>query len=96
MLLLVYSTQCIFIRNWKLTKINDTVYSTEVSSLLDLVLEDLHKNTERTYSAPLASYAFSKEMIDLPDGKQIRDYPRLKYGGAHLDAPATERAADIT
>ncbi len=77
------------------TKINDTVYSTEVLSLLDLVLEDLHENTERTYSAPLASYAFSKEMIDLPDGKQIRDYPRLKYGGAHLDAPVTERVPDI-
>ena len=50
------------------------------------MLDDLRKNTERTYSAPLASYAFSKEMIDLPDGKQIRDYPRLKYGGAHLEA----------
>jgi len=77
------------------TKTTDTVYSTEVSSLLDLVLEDLHQNTERTYSAPLASYAFAKEMIDLPDGKQVRDYPRLKYGGAHLDDPVSERVSDI-
>jgi peptide/nickel transport system permease protein len=77
------------------TKTTDSVYSTGVSSLLDLVLEDLHQNTERTYSAPLASYAFAKEMIDLPDGKQVRDYPRLKYGGAHLDDPVTERVPDI-
>lgn len=77
------------------TESSDTIYSTEVSSLLDLVLGDLHQNTERTYSAPLASYAFAKEMIDLPDGKQVRDYPRLKFGGAHLDDPATERSSDI-
>ncbi|MFT5395580.1 MAG: peptide/nickel transport system permease protein [Gammaproteobacteria bacterium] len=77
------------------TKSSDKIYSTEVSSLLDLVLGDLHQNTERTYSAPLASYAFAKEMIDLPGGKQVRDYPRLKFGGAHLDDPATERSSDI-
>ncbi len=80
----------------EVTKSSDTIYSTEVSSVLDLVLGDLHQNTERTYSAPLASYAFAKEMIDLPDGKQTRTYPRLKYGGAHLDEPATDSAADIT
>jgi len=74
----------------------ETIYSTEVNSLLDIVLGDLHQNTERTYSAPLASYSFSKEMIDLPGGKQIRDYARLKFGGAHLDDPESERAADIT
>jgi peptide/nickel transport system permease protein len=78
------------------TETSSTNYSTEVSSLLDLVLEGLRKNTERTYSAPLASVAFAKEMIDLPDGKQIRGYPRLKYGGAHLDDPASEGVADIT
>ncbi len=51
---------------------SDTIHSTEVSSVLDLVLGDLRQNTERTYSAPLASYAFAKEMIDLPDGKQTQ------------------------
>ncbi len=78
------------------TKSSDVIYSTEVSSLLDLVLGDLHQNTERTYSAPLASYAFAKEMIDLTDGRQIRAYPRLKYGGAHLGDPESESSSDIT
>lgn len=78
------------------TKSNDAIYSTEVSSLLDIVLGDLSRNTERTYSAPLASYAFAKEMIDLPDGRQTRAYARLKYGGAHLDDPESDSADDIT
>lgn len=77
-------------------KSSEVVYSTQILSVLDLVLSDLRKNTERTYSAPLASHAFAKEMIDQPNGKQIRDYPRLKYGGAHLDDPETEHHADIT
>lgn len=77
------------------TKSNDAVYSTEVSSLLDLMLGDLSKNTERTYSAPLASYAFAKEMIDSPDGRQSRAYARLKYGGAHLDDPESDSMSDI-
>ena len=78
------------------TKSSDTTYSTEVTSLLDLVLDDLNKNTERTYSAPLASYSFAKEMTDLSSGKQIRAYARLKYGGAHLDNPELDSLADIT
>lgn len=78
------------------TKSNETIYSTEISSVLDIVLDDLRQNTERTYSAPLASYAFAKEMIDQPDGKQSRDYPRLKFGGAHLDNPEEQGGADIT
>ena len=76
-------------------KSSDTIYSTEVTSLLDLVLDDLHQNTERTYSAPLASYSFAKEMIDLPDGKQVRAYARLKYGGSHLDDPEFDSLVDI-
>lgn len=73
----------------------NSVYSTEINSVLDVVLDDLRKNTERTYSAPLAAYAFAKEIIELDDGTQIRDYPRLQYGGAHLDDPEMERPGDI-
>ncbi len=70
-------------------------YSPEVLSLLDWLLEDLKSNTERSYSAPLAAYAFTKEMITVEDGTQRRDYPRLVYGGAHLQHPETERSADL-
>jgi len=77
------------------TETNGTLYSTEISSVLDVLLVGLRQKTERTYSAPLASYAFSKEMIDQADGKQIRDYPRLKYGGVHLEDPESESVGDI-
>ena len=72
-----------------------SVYSTEIQSVLDLLLTDLRTQTERTYSAPLASYGFARELIKQPDGSQIRDYPRLKYGGAALTDPAIEQGADI-
>jgi peptide/nickel transport system permease protein len=34
-------------------------------------------------------------MIEMPDGTQQRDYPRLQFGGAHLADPAADRGADI-
>ena len=71
------------------------VYSTEINSLLDVLLKDLKQNTEKSYSAPLASHAFSKETLELANGEQIRAYPRLKYGGAHLADPETERLPDL-
>lgn len=75
--------------------IQQVQYDPEVLSVLDVLLERLKNNVERTYSAPLAAYAFSKDMIEAPDGSQQRAYPRLKFGGAHLEHPETERASDI-
>jgi peptide/nickel transport system permease protein len=72
-----------------------TAYSPEVLSLLDLWLTDLRERQEKTYSAPFAAHLYAKESIQLPDGRTVRDYPRLKHGGAHLDDPAAERGRDI-
>jgi len=70
-------------------------YSSEIISLFDVLVEDQRIRHEKTYSAPLATHAFSKENIELPDGTTVRDYPRLKYGGAHLDNPDEEWLGDI-
>ena len=70
-------------------------YSIEVLSVLDLVLEPLRARREKTYSAPLATELYARETIELPDGSQVRGYPRLKYGGAQLKDPERERAADV-
>ena len=59
-------------------------YATEVLSVLDLALSHLRGRNEKTYSAPLATHSFAKEQVELPDGRQMRDFPRLRYGGAHL------------
>ena len=59
-------------------------YSSEVLSALDLALSHLRGRSEKTYSAPLATRSYAKEQIELPDGRQMRDFPLLRFGGAHL------------
>ncbi|HUW50706.1 MAG TPA: ABC transporter permease [Sulfuricella sp.] len=70
-------------------------YSPEVLSVFDLAASPLRKQVEKTYSAPFATHLYAKETIELPGGKQVRGYPRLKYGGAHLRDPERERAGDV-
>ncbi len=60
------------------------VYNPEVLSLFDLFVTNIRENTESTYSAPLSAQSYSKENIALPDGKQMRDYPKLKFPKKHL------------
>ena len=59
-------------------------YSSDVRSVLDLALAHLRVRSEKTYSAPLATRSYAKEQVELPDGRQLRDFPRLRFGGAHL------------
>ncbi len=72
----------------------EVFHSVEVLSLLDLVLRPLKEHSEKTYSAPFATHLYAKETLELADGRRVRDYPRLRYGGAHLADPH-ERGADI-
>jgi len=71
------------------------VWSVEVLSALDALAAPLRLQVEKTYSAPLASRLFSKETLEQPDGRQSRDYPRLKWGGAHLSDPDSGLEADV-
>jgi peptide/nickel transport system permease protein len=73
----------------------EAMYSTEVLSLLDHLLAPLRLHTEKTYSAPFAAQLFQREAMELPDGRQLRGYPRLVHGAAHLQQPESEQAADI-
>jgi len=70
-------------------------YAVEIASVLDVVLRDLKDRVEKTYSAPLAHELYSRETVELPDGRQSRVYPRLRYGAAHLKNPAEERVPDV-
>ena len=69
-------------------------YSAEVRSVLDELLTPLRAHTEETYSAPFALYSYSKKMLIDANGKAVRAYPRLRYGGAHLRDSA-QRGRDI-
>ena len=70
-------------------------HSSEVLSLLDKLLTPLRERSEKTYSAPLATHLYAKESIELQDGRTVRDYPRLRHGGAHLEDPERDWAGDI-
>jgi peptide/nickel transport system permease protein len=73
-------------------------YSTEVLSLLDAAASPLRHHRERTYSAPLATRAYARETLEVqgPDGtvRQVREFPRLAWGGAHLEDESA-RTRDI-
>ena len=71
------------------------VYSPEVLSAFDALVSGLRSRTEKTYSAPLAAYLYAKESIEMPNGILLRDYPRLKFGGAHLGNPEREWTGDV-
>jgi peptide/nickel transport system permease protein len=65
-----------------------TVYAVEALSAFDALAGTLRAQRERTYSAPLATRAYSRETLEIAeaDGKtrQLREFPRLAWGGAHL------------
>lgn len=71
------------------------VYAPNVRSALDgLLSSSALVKPEKTYSAPMAIRQFTKE-TELIDGSAVRDYPRLKHAGVHLEAD-TERLGDIS
>jgi peptide/nickel transport system permease protein len=72
----------------------EKVYSPEVLSVFDKLVEPLRTHTEKTYSAPFALHLYAKESMNDAQGNVVRDYPRLQYGGAHLD-DGSQRAADV-
>jgi peptide/nickel transport system permease protein len=71
------------------------VYAPAVRSVLDGLLDATPlARPEKTYSAPLAWRQFTKQSM-LVDGKPVRDFPRLKSGGAYLDDPQTQWLPDV-
>ncbi len=72
-----------------------TQYATEVITVLDMMVMPLRQHTEKTYSAPLATRSFVREMLIADDGSVDYDYPRLIYAGSHL-TDEQDKWADIT
>ena len=64
-------------------------------SLLDCMVTPLHQQVEKTYSAPFSTNQYTKESVEVIDGKITRLNPRLKYGGAHL-TQTDSKSGDIT
>ena len=72
----------------------EKVYSPEVLSVFDKLVEPLRLQTEKTYSAPYALTLYAKESMSDARGNVVHDYPRLRYGGAHL-ADVSQRDGDL-
>jgi peptide/nickel transport system permease protein len=64
-------------------------------SVLDAIAGPLKARAEKTYSAPLATHLFAKETITRPDGREVRDFPRLRHSGVHLADPKADWVADV-
>ncbi|TNC96314.1 MAG: peptide/nickel transport system permease protein [Gallionellaceae bacterium] len=76
------------------TNNGEKVYSPEVLSVFDKVVEPLRTHTEKTYSSPFALTLYAKESVTDAQGNIVREYPRLRFGGAHL-ADEAARDADV-
>ncbi len=60
------------------------VYKPRSLSLLDRLCTPLREQTEKTYSAPLATHLYAKSAQQMPDGSTVREYPPLKHPRTHL------------
>ena len=69
--------------------------STDVKSLLDVILSPVGNNDEETYSSPFAARLFTKEVSRTIKGVMMQYYPRLGYGGNKLLNPERDRNRDI-
>ncbi len=74
----------------------EKVYDVQVLSLFDVIATPLRTRVEKTYSAPFATHLYTRETIELSEGRQVREFPRLKFGGAHLHNPETQFTTDVT
>ena len=70
-------------------------YAPTTDSVLDLLLARQIETRETAYSQPLAYKAFIKEPM-VRNGEAIRDFARLKFGGAHLADPDRQWAGDVS
>jgi peptide/nickel transport system permease protein len=69
-------------------------YDTRTESVLELLLARQIRMREVSYSAPLATHAFTKQPVEA-DGVSTREYPRLLHGGAHLRDAGKEWGGDV-
>ncbi len=69
-------------------------YAPRTYSLIDVLLAGRRESVEKTYSVPLGTHQYSKESM-LVNGKTVRDFPRLQFGGAHLKDTDRDWVPDI-
>ena len=71
-----------------------TYYSNDVYSVLDVMLGEISKENEKTYSAPFSLKSYAKENMQDSEGRTYRDFPDLEHAGSHLQ-PGQSVAGDL-
>ncbi|MGZ8253897.1 MAG: ABC transporter permease [Burkholderiaceae bacterium] len=69
-------------------------YATRTVSVLDTLLAHAIDAREKTYSVPLAYWSFQRE-AQVVEGVEVRSFPRLTFGGAHLADPERDWVPDL-
>jgi peptide/nickel transport system permease protein len=69
-------------------------YSSEVITLLDLLVTPIRQQLEKSYSSPFAIRSFTREMKISESGVVSYDYTNLRFAGAHLNSKE-QKNADI-
>jgi peptide/nickel transport system permease protein len=72
----------------------EVFYDNKVNSVFDMLTLGMGERFERTYSAPFAIYSFEKKNMKDELGRDMRDFPRLTYGGVDLN-DESGRWADV-
>ena len=70
-------------------------YSSEILSVLDVLMSPMRTQVEKTFSAPLATHYLARELVQYEDGSVEMKFKRLSYGGSHLHDPSTDKTADL-
>jgi peptide/nickel transport system permease protein len=70
-------------------------FRTEAISVFDWMAAPLRNQVERTYSAPLSAFGWSRENLTEGDGQPRWAKPRLQFGGAHLQNPGRDLVPDV-
>ncbi len=72
----------------------ETLYATQVESVLDLILSPLDVQMETTYAAPFATTSFAEEP-HLVQGQVVYDFEPLRYTAEHIP-PDTPTLTEIS
>ncbi len=66
---------------------NEIFYDNKVTSVFDVLTGEMGQRFERTYSAPFALISFEKKNMKDAEGRDMRDFPPLKYAGVDVVDP---------
>ncbi|MCH9644172.1 MAG: ABC transporter permease [Gammaproteobacteria bacterium] len=66
-----------------LDSIHLKIDNTHTTTVLDLMVQPLGQQDEKSYSAPFATHLYSQSIITKPNGQEVRGYAPLSFASTH-------------